>query len=76
MNGDASPAELDPRCVVSGADHFRGRVVLLSFGYTNCPDLCLLTLMNVAAVLKRLRPDAQRVRVLFVSPAATTPATR
>jgi cytochrome oxidase Cu insertion factor (SCO1/SenC/PrrC family) len=67
MNGDASPAEVDPRCVVSRADHFRGRVVLLYFGYTNCPDLCPPTLMNIAAVLKRLGPDAQRVRVLFVA---------
>jgi protein SCO1 len=51
---------------VTQAD-YRGRVVLLYFGYTNCPDLCPLTLMNVAAVLKRLGRDARQVRVLFVA---------
>ena len=37
---------------------YRVRVVLLYFGYTNCADLCRLTLMNVVAVPKRLGPDA------------------
>jgi protein SCO1 len=51
---------------VSEAD-YRGQVVVLYFGYTNCPDLCPMTLLNVAAALKGLGPDARRIRVLFVA---------
>jgi protein SCO1/2 len=52
--------------VVDGAA-YRGKVVLLYFGYTYCPDVCPLTLGNVAKVLDRLGPLAQKVRVLFVT---------
>jgi protein SCO1/2 len=51
---------------VSGED-YRGRVVLLYFGYTHCPDVCPTTLANVSDILKRLGRDAEKVRVLFVS---------
>jgi protein SCO1/2 len=51
---------------VTGAD-YRGKVVLLYFGYTYCPDVCPLTLANVAKVLRALGPDARAVRVLFVT---------
>jgi protein SCO1/2 len=49
------------------ADDYRGRVVVLYFGYTNCPDACPTTLSELAVVLKRLGPKAQDVRVLFVT---------
>lgn len=48
-------------------EEYRGRVVLLYFGYTHCPDVCPATLANLADVLKRLGPDADKVRVLFVT---------
>lgn len=51
---------------VTAAD-FRGEIPLLYFGYTSCPDVCPLTLANVAKVLKRLGPDAKPVRLLFVT---------
>jgi len=51
---------------VSAAD-YRGRVVILYFGYTNCPDICPTTLANLADMLQKLGPDADRVRVLFVT---------
>jgi len=51
---------------VSEAD-YRGQVVMIYFGYTNCPDLCPMTLLNVAAVVKRLGADAPRIQVLFVA---------
>jgi len=57
---------------VTGAD-YRGKVVLLYFGYTNCPDVCPTTLTNLADMLSKVNsPD---VRVLFVSvdPARDTP---
>ena len=49
------------------AQDFRGKVVMLYFGYTQCPDVCPLTLQNLADVLKRLGKAADDVRVLFVT---------
>lgn len=54
---------------------FKGKAVLLFFGYTHCPDVCLTILSELAMVQKRLGKDAQRVQVLFVTldPARDTP---
>jgi protein SCO1 len=49
------------------ADDFKGKVVLLYFGYTFCPDICPLTLANVALVLNALGDKATDVGVLFVT---------
>ena len=49
------------------ADDYRGKVVVLYFGYTHCPDECPTTLANLASVLKDLGTRANNVRVLFVS---------
>lgn len=46
---------------------YRGRVTILYFGYTNCPDECPTTLANLAAVLQRLGVQAKDVRVLFLT---------
>jgi protein SCO1/2 len=46
---------------------FRGKIVVLFFGYTHCPDICPTTLADMAAVLKQLGQDAARVQVLFVT---------
>jgi protein SCO1/2 len=51
---------------VSAAD-YEGKIVLLYFGYTNCPDVCPSTLMNIGAMLKSLGKRADDVRVLFVT---------
>ncbi|HSM96949.1 MAG TPA: SCO family protein [Rhizomicrobium sp.] len=48
-------------------DYYRGKITLLYFGYTHCPDVCPATLSNLADVLKELGPRANDVRVLFVS---------
>jgi len=48
-------------------EDFRGKVVVVFFGYTHCPDVCPTTLAELAAVMKELGPDAQRVQVLFVT---------
>ena len=45
----------------------RGRVTMLYFGYTHCPDECPTTLANLATALHDLGPRAKDVRVLFVS---------
>ena len=46
---------------------FRGRITVLFFGYTHCPDICPTTLVDVAGVMKALGKDAARVQVLFVT---------
>jgi len=46
---------------------FRGKLVVLFFGYTHCPDVCPTTLADIAGVMKQLGPDAARVQVLFVT---------
>ncbi len=51
---------------VTAAD-FKGKIVLLYFGYTFCPDVCPTTLMNVTDMLKHLGKRADDVRLLFVT---------
>ena len=62
--GDGAP--------VTGTD-YRGKVVALYFGYTNCPDVCPATLANLTEMLGKVK--SRDVLVLFVSvdPARDTP---
>lgn len=46
---------------------FRGKVVVLFFGYTHCPVACPTTLAELAQVMRMLGKDADRVQVLFVT---------
>ena len=46
---------------------FRGKLVVLFFGYTYCPDVCPTTLAEMAGVMKALGKDAERVQVLMVT---------
>ncbi len=46
---------------------FRGKAVILYFGYTACPDVCPTALAKFAATLKHLGPDTAKVQVLFVT---------
>jgi protein SCO1/2 len=46
---------------------FRGKVVLLFFGYTSCPDVCPGTLAHLKALMTRLGPAAADVQVLLVT---------
>ena len=48
-------------------EDFRGKAVVLFFGFTRCPDVCPTTLAEVAAAVKSLGPDAERVQVVFVT---------
>ena len=60
---------------VTAAD-YKGKVTIMYFGYTHCPDVCPLTLTQLHVVLDRLGPAAENVRILFVSvdPTRDTPA--
>lgn len=55
---------------------FKGRPLLVFFGYTHCPDICPTTLFDMSEVLNKLGPDASKVNAVFVSvdPARDTPA--
>lgn len=46
---------------------FQGKVVVVFFGYTHCPDVCPTTLGELGVTLKRLGADAAKVQVLFVT---------
>ncbi|XOC99701.1 SCO family protein [Burkholderia sp. 22PA0106] len=46
---------------------FKGRAVVLVFGYTHCPDICPTTMADLAQAMQTLGPDARRVQVLLVS---------
>jgi protein SCO1/2 len=54
---------------------YRGRWLLVFFGFTNCPDICPTTLAELADVVDELGPAAREVQALFVSvdPARDTP---
>lgn len=51
---------------VSAAD-YAGKVVVLYFGYTHCPDVCPLTMSHLADAVQQLGAEADDVRILFVS---------
>ncbi|SNS19983.1 protein SCO1/2 [Noviherbaspirillum humi] len=46
---------------------FKGKAVVVFFGYTHCPDVCPTTMAEMAATMKQLGQDADRVQVLFVT---------
>ena len=48
-------------------EDFRGKAVVVFFGFTHCPDVCPTTLADAAQAMRQLGPDADRVQVLFVS---------
>ena len=55
---------------------FHGKVTVVFFGYTQCPDACPTTMAELSGILKTLGPDAAKVQVVFVSvdPSRDTPA--
>lgn len=46
---------------------YRGKAVVVFFGYTSCPDVCPATLARFGEAMKRLGNDAGKVQVLFVT---------
>lgn len=46
---------------------FRGKVVVMFFGYTHCPDVCPTTLAELKMVKEQLGRDGERLQVLFVT---------
>jgi protein SCO1/2 len=48
-------------------EDFRGKAVVVFFGFTHCPDVCPTTLADLSNAIKQLGSDAERVQVLFVT---------
>jgi protein SCO1/2 len=46
---------------------FAGKVVVMFFGYTQCPDVCPATMIELAQVKKLLGADGERLQALFVT---------
>jgi protein SCO1/2 len=72
--GTFAPPAAAPDFALAGSDggalslaRFRGRVVLLQFGFTTCPKVCPTTLATLAAARKRLGAQAADVQVVFVT---------
>jgi protein SCO1/2 len=72
--GILSPAMPAPELKLAGTDgkplnlaRFRGRVVLLAFGYSRCPEVCPTTLATLAGARKKLGADAAGVQVVYVT---------
>jgi len=58
---------LDPDGKVRTLADFKGKVVVMFFGYTQCPDVCPTTLTEMQQVMSILGPQSDKVQVLFVS---------
>lgn len=52
---------------IAGLSDFKGKVILLNFGYTHCPDICPMVVARMTQVVKRLGDDAKEVQGLFVT---------
>lgn len=46
---------------------YKGKAVILFFGYANCPDMCPMTMYKLSQVMQKLGKDASRVQGLFVT---------
>ena len=46
---------------------FRGKVLLVYFGFTHCPDICPTDLMAIAGALNEIGPKADQVQALFIT---------
>ena len=72
--GVFEPAQAAPEFALKGSDgagltlaRFRGRLVLLVFGFTHCPEVCPTTLATLAQARKALGADAAGVQVVYVT---------
>ena len=58
---------VDPDGKVRTLADFKGKVVVMFFGYTQCPDICPTTLTEMQQVMTLLGPQSDKVQVLFVT---------
>lgn len=48
-------------------EDFKGKVVLMFFGFTQCPDVCPTALVNASQIKSLLGPDGDKLQVLFIT---------
>jgi protein SCO1/2 len=72
--GVLSPVMAAPPLNVQGTDgrpvdlaRFKGKVVLVAFGFSNCGEVCPITLATLAGARKKLGADASNVQVVYVT---------
>ena len=72
--GVLSPVMAAPPLALPGTDgrtvdlaRFKGKVVLVAFGFSNCGEVCPVTLATLAAARKKLGADASQVQVVYVT---------
>ena len=72
--GVFDPPRLAPDFTLQGSDgselklsRYRGKVVALAFGYTNCPSVCPVTLGYLAEARKKLGAGARDLQVVFIT---------
>ncbi len=58
---------IDQSAIPINLADFRGKVVLLSFGYTHCPDICPTTMFTMQRIHKLLGDDGNKLQVLFIT---------
>ena len=58
---------LDPDDKTRTLEDFKGKVVVMFFGYTQCPDVCPTTLTEMEQAMNLLGPQSNQVQVLFVT---------
>lgn len=70
----AASASFEPTFALADAEgrirttgEFRGKFLLVFFGFTSCPDVCPTTLSEVAQVMDDLGPQADKVQPIFIS---------
>lgn len=72
--GVFSPARVAPDFILQGSKggelkltNYRGRIVILGFGFTSCPDVCPTTLAVLAQARRKLGVDASDVQVVYLT---------
>jgi protein SCO1/2 len=72
--GVLSPVMAAPELALQGSDskplsleRFRGKVVLLAFGFSSCGEVCPITLATLAGARKKLGEEAANVQVVYVT---------
>jgi protein SCO1/2 len=58
---------MDHNGISRSAGDFKGKATIVFFGYTNCPDMCPMTLYKLSQVVETLGEEGKRVQVLFVT---------
>jgi protein SCO1/2 len=72
-SGTGTPLIGGPFTLMDGARHevtdrdFRGKLMLVFFGYTNCPDVCPTELQTMARTLDKLGAKGEKIAPIFIS---------